>query len=181
MMTSGADRLRVLLGWILSVAASLGLALATAYSLGLRINTSYSLPMGLYVTTSDTQSAFVEFCPSGESARLSKMRGYRSAGECSDGGAPLLKQIVAREGDIVEMSPLGISVNGKLLQNTAPLARDGAGRPLAPWKFGTYKVARGQVWVASTYNRGSYDSRYFGPIAVTSIGSRLKPLWTLHQ
>ena len=122
MMTFGEARFRVLVGWILSVAGCLGLALSTAYSFGLRINTSYSLPMGLYIITSDTQSALVEFCPTGESARLSKMRGYRSAGDCTDGAAPLLKPIVAREGDLVEMSALGISVNGTLLRNTAQLA-----------------------------------------------------------
>ena len=37
----------------------------------------------------------------------------------------------------------------------------------------------GVVWVASTYNRGSYDSRYMGPISISQIRARLRPLWLL--
>ena len=33
--------------------------------------------------------------------------------------------------------------------------------------------------MASTYNRGSYDSRYMGPISISQIRARLRPLWLL--
>ena len=59
---------------------------------------------------------------------------------------------------------------------TAPLFRDAAGRSLHPWPFGTYVVEEGEVWVASTYNRGSYDSRYMGPIRISQIRARLRSL-----
>ena len=98
--------------------------------LGLRINTSPSLPVGLYVVTTDGSANLVEFCPAEPFAALSLIRGYRDAGTCPDGGAPLLKPIVAKAGDLVELSARGISVNGQLLPNTAPLPKDTKGRPL---------------------------------------------------
>ena len=63
-------------------------------SLGLRINTSPSLPVGLYVVTADSGSELVEFCPPEPYARLAIIRGYREAGNCPDGAAPLLKPVV---------------------------------------------------------------------------------------
>ena len=77
--------------------------------------------MGLYVTTADASANLVEFCPAEPFATLSIVRGYRDPGICRDGAAPLLKPIVAKSGDVVEVSARGISVNGALLPNTAPL------------------------------------------------------------
>jgi len=147
--------------------------------LGLRINTSPSLPVGLYVVTTDGSANLVEFCPAEPFAALSLTRGYRDAGSCRDGGAPLLKPIVAKAGDMVELSGRGISVNGLLLRNTAPLSKDTKGRPLERWHFGRYAVTPGTFWVASSYHSRSFDSRYFGPVYTTAIRHRLKALLTL--
>jgi conjugative transfer signal peptidase TraF len=148
--------------------------------IGVRVNTSYSLPMGLYIVTTDPTATLVEFCPAGPFATQSSERGYRTPGiTCSDGAVPLLKPIVASYGDVVEMTPAGIKVNGSLLPKTAPLTRDSHARPLLPWPFGAYHVEPGTVWVASSYHRGSYDSRYMGPISIAQIRRRLKPLWVL--
>src|ERR1039458_10718245 len=87
--------------------------------LGLRINTSPSLPVGLYVVTTDSSANLVEFCPAEPFARLSLIRRYRDPGICRDGGAPLLKPIVAKSGDVVELSARGISVNGALFSYIA--------------------------------------------------------------
>jgi conjugative transfer signal peptidase TraF len=105
-------------------------------SLGLRINISPSLPMGLYVTTADASAKLVEFCPAEPFATLSRVRGYRAPGTCGDGADPLLKPVVAKAGDVVEVSALGISVNGYLLHNTAPLSADSPRRPLASGAIG---------------------------------------------
>jgi conjugative transfer signal peptidase TraF len=145
---------------------------------GIRINTSPSLPMGLYRTTSDTNASLVEFCPAEPFGSLAIVRGYRDRGACPDGATPLLKPVVARAGDVVELSSRGIAVDGNLLSNTAPLQMDTKGRPLVPWKFGRYTVQSGDVWVASSYNRRSFDSRYFGPVPVSSIRGHLLPLFT---
>jgi conjugative transfer signal peptidase TraF len=145
---------------------------------GLRINTSPSLPI-LYVTTAGSAANLVEFCPAEPFAALAIIRGYRDSGICPDGAAPLLKPVVARPGDMVELSARGISVNGALLSNTAPLSKDTKGRPLKAWPFGRYVVASGTVWVASSYHPRSFDSRYFGPISTAAIRERLKGFLTL--
>jgi conjugative transfer signal peptidase TraF len=147
--------------------------------IGLRINASTSLPLGLYVTTNDSGADLAEFCPPEPFARLATEKGYRGAGSCPDGAAPLLKPVAARAGDLVELSNAGIFVNGRLLARTAPLNQDTHGRPLNPWSFGKYIVAPGTVWVASTFNARSFDSRYFGPIHIESVRDRVRPLLTV--
>jgi conjugative transfer signal peptidase TraF len=157
-----------------------GLLAATAAIGGVRINTSYSLPLGIYVRTHDHDARLIEFCPVEPFAAESSERGSRTRGTtCADGAVPLLKPIVAVAGDRIVLSDEGMRVNGRLLPKTAPLFRDSAGRSLHPWRFGVYTVEDGAVWVASTYNRGSYDSRYMGPIKISQIRARLRPLWLL--
>lgn len=151
---------------------------ATAMAFGIRINTSYSLPLGLYATTNDSEAELVEFCPAEPFASESASRSYRTRGfACPDGAVPLLKPVVARPGDLVIVSPEGIVVNGHLLPKTYPIPFDAGGRPLKAWPTGLYGVHEGTVWVASTYNAGSYDSRYMGPIQTSQIRRRLRPLW----
>ncbi|MGH9663690.1 MAG: conjugative transfer signal peptidase TraF [Bryobacteraceae bacterium] len=146
---------------------------------GLRINTSPSLPLGLYFTSVDNNANLIEFCPAEPFARLAIVRGYRDAGACRDGAAPLLKPVVAKAGDVVDLSARGISVNGVLLPNTAPLSKDTKGRPLEAWPLGRYVVAPQTVWVASSYHPRSFDSRYFGPLSTAAIRSHLKPFLTI--
>ena len=165
-----------------AVLVAIGVAIAVfqlSGVFGLRINTSPSLPMGLYITTADADANLVEFCPVEPFATLSIVRGYRDPGACRDGAAPLLKPVIARSGDVVEVSARGISVNGALLPNTAPLATDTKGRPLEAWPSGRYIVAPGAIWVASCYHPRSFDSRYFGPLSTAAIRHRLKAFLTL--
>jgi conjugative transfer signal peptidase TraF len=90
-----------------------------------------------------------------------------------------MKPVIASAGDIVDVSDRGIAVNGLLHANTAPKTKDSHGRAMVPWPSGQYRVASGFVWVASSYNPWSFDSRYFGPIPVGIIRDRLKPFLTL--
>lgn len=168
--------LRIIVGKCLALFVAIRLAELS----GLRINTSYSLPMGIYAVTTDPRANLIEFCPTGVYSEVSAGRGYRSAGNCPDGAVPLLKPIVAREGDLVELGKDGIAINGTRLPNTAPLRIDRNGRLLDAFPFGRYHVAAGEVWVASSYNRGSFDSRYMGPIQLSMVRSRLRPIWTLY-
>jgi len=171
-------------GWATSLlvltfgAGTLVLALV-ALSAGLRLNDSPSMPTGLYVRTwSNSSTSLVVFCPAEPFARLSVERGYRSRGNCPDGAEPLAKPIAARPADVVELSAKGMSVNGQLLPNSAPLATDTAGRPLPHWPFGKYVVAPGTLWVASSYNPRSFDSRYFGPVKASQVREHVRPLLT---
>ena len=134
------------------------------------------LARGMYITTAASPN-LVEFCPAEPFASLSSARGYRDPGTCRDGGAPF-KPVVASTGDVVELSARGISVNGVLLPNTAPLSKDSKGRPLGAWPFGRYCVAPGTVWVASSHHPHSFDSRSSVRYRL-AIRHRLKPLLTL--
>jgi conjugative transfer signal peptidase TraF len=168
---------------IWKIAITLFVAAIAAFQLcdlvGLRINWSPSLPVGFYITNSGPGAHLVEFCPAEPFASLALSRGYRDPGICSDGGAPLLKPVVARAGDQVQVSVSGIAVNGHLLANTAPLRTDTKGRALTAWPPGRYAVEPGFAWVASSYSRRSFDSRYFGPVAVRSIRDHVRPLLTV--
>jgi conjugative transfer signal peptidase TraF len=105
-------------------------------------------------------------------------RGYRPKGAgCGDGYAPLLKPISARYGDTVTVSSAGIGINGRLLSNSKQYAKDALGRPLPQVPAGTYPVLPGTVWVISSYNRFSFDSRYFGPIRIDERVRYANPLW----
>ena len=165
-------------GRVALTAATIGLAVFQLCGwFGIRFNLSPSLPAGIYVTTK-APAGLIEFCPEEPYASLAIDRGYRDEGTCPDGAMPLLKPIVARTGDVVDVSARGIAVNGSLLRNSAPLRVDIKGRPLPAWRFGKYVVAPGTVWVASSYNPRSFDSRYFGPVPISAIRDYVLPLLT---
>lgn len=143
--------------------------------LGVRLNVSPSLPVGVYVASDDGR--LVEFCPAEPFASMAITRGYRAQGACPDGGTPLLKPVIATAGDMVDVLADGIVVNGVRVPNTAPLPADTKHRPLTHWPFGRYAVSAGMVWVASSYNDRSFDSRYFGPVSVAAIRNRARPVF----
>ncbi len=149
-------------------------------SAGLRINVTPSLPVGIYWATSSARAELVEFCPEEPFASESRDRSYRPYGVvCRDGGAPLVKPVVARSGDNVEVNKAGIAVNGTRLPATVTLAADGQGRALTPWPHGNYSVSADELWVASPGKQGSYDSRYMGPIRKRQVLAGLVPLWVV--
>jgi len=106
---------------VLFTAAPVALVFALGIT-GLRFNATPSVPTGLYWISSDANSEFVEFCPPEPFGTLSVERGYRSRSStgCPDGGVPLLKPIVARRGDVVDITDRGIRINGVPVPNTAP-------------------------------------------------------------
>ena len=169
------NRARPLMTCTATLAALFGLCSLT----GLRINTTGSLPMGIYAMSTAPTADLVEFCPPAPFSRISAVREYRNPGNCPDGDDPLLKPVVAKEGDRVLFSGSGLEVNGILLRNTAPRAQDSRGRPLSHYPFGAYRVSADSVWVASTYHPLSFDSRYFGPIPISAIRNHLKAFLTL--
>ncbi len=149
---------------------------------GVRVNASASMPLGLWrVMRSEVpleRGVVVTLClpdiPTGQEAAR---RGYVPAGSCPGGLAPLVKPIVAVPGDVVQVTPAGVAVDGDLVANSLALARDSAGRALHGLPDGVYPVAPGQVWVLSGHDRRSFDSRYFGPVSVQAIRGRARPLW----
>ncbi len=172
---SSYRRLRALLLVLCGVS---GTVLA-AGAFGVRLNVTASLPVGLYLATSNASAALVEFCPAEPFATESRDRNYRPKSiACPDGAAPLVKPIVAKPGDAVLVTESGIAVNGRVFTQSAALQVDGGGRQLKPWPFGTYELAANELWVVSTY-RGSYDSRYMGPIRRSQVKELLMPMWVI--
>ena len=172
------QRVRRAVLWACLLASPFFLGLIAGWIFGIRFNLTPSLPRGFYITSHSPSANLVEFCPRGAAASISLSRQYRTAGACPDGGAPLLKPAVAFPGDQVKVSADGIRVNGQLLPNSAGRFRDHLQRPLDPWPYGTYRVEPGTVWVISSFNSYSFDSRYYGAIPEASIRHHLRPLWT---
>ncbi len=172
------QRLRRAVFWACMLASPFFLGLVAGWVFGVRLSLTPSLPRGFYITSESPSANLVEFCPQGAAASISLSRQYRTAGACPDGGAPLLKPAVAFPGDLVEVSANGIRVNGRLLPNSAGRFRDHLQRALDPWPCGTYNVEPGTVWVISSFNIYSFDSRYYGAIPEWSIRHHLRPLWT---
>lgn len=172
------QRVRRAVFWAWLLASPFFVGLIGGWVLGVRLNLTPSLPRGFYIVSHSPGAKLVEFCPQGAAASISLSRQYRTAGACPDGGAPLLKPAVAFPGDQVEVNADGVRVNGQLLRNSAGRFRDHLQRPLEPWPYGTYRVEPGTVWVISSFNSYSLDSRYYGAIPESSIRHHLRPLWT---
>lgn len=173
-MNGRPERLRFLLPMALVLAA-----LVVAFEgWGGRINLSASFPPGLYRVAD--AGPLVAVCLDGKAAALAAARGYVRGGSCPGRLEPVMKRIVAKAGDVVAVSENGVSVNGHPLLNSKPAPFDSQGRPM-PLLFGATRYVRrleaGELWLASEFNAGSYDSRYFGPVATSQVRERLAPIW----
>jgi len=181
-------RVRSLVKWLAVGACAVAVVLFALWPLGFRWNGSPSLPEGLYATVHQDfwvqtgvfqpEYDLVEFCPPQPWGYNALKRGYRDPGICADYGNPLMKPIAARAGDQVELTEAGIAVNGRLLPRTRPRVLDSRGRPMDHYPFGRYVVEQGQVWVVSSWNQKSFDSRYFGPVNMSSVRRYLRPVLT---
>jgi conjugative transfer signal peptidase TraF len=170
----------------IGLAVAFGLPILTIVSggiAGLRINFTDSLPRGVWLREPApphiTKGMIVIVCPPpGPAVQLALRRQYFRNGWCKSDSEPLLKPVVAVAGDVVRVSAAGITVNGMPVPNSALLTRDRAGRTVTPIGPGTYPVRPGEMWLVSSYNRYSFDSRYFGPVPVSGIQGLARPIWT---
>jgi Type IV secretory pathway, protease TraF len=93
-----------------------------------------------------------------------------------EGKRRFLKPIAAVAGDTVELrTGKPVTINGKELPNTEAQPKN------TPWPEGKYTVKPGEVWVFSSYNIKSYDSRYFGPLSVSTIEGEAIPLLVMEN
>src|SRR5262249_60695964 len=102
-------------------------------------------------------------------ATLLVARGYLPA------GGPLLKPVVALGGDEVCVVDEEVSVNGTVLATTVADV-DSAGRPLPQWQDCKTLTAE-EVFLLSTADARSFDSRYFGPVTRPTIVGTATLLW----
>ena len=177
-MTASAGRKFALRAWLgIGLFATL---VFCGHALGLRINESPSLPVGVWrlspLRAEVRRDDVVSFCPPDTPAfREARQRGYVGSGLCEGGYEPLLKPIAAIEGDRVTPTEQGIRINGRLIANSKRLDHDGSGQDLPSPGANSIIVAKGEVWVISSYNPLSFDSRYFGPVPVSKIEGLASP------
>ena len=154
----------------LSGAAGSGLSL---YHAGYRLNLSPSVPTGIWRIQDGghKKGDYVVVSPSDHHGyKLAVERGYLP------GFSPMLKRIVALEGDFVsyDRQEKAVTVNGEYILMTEIISKDTEERPLPEASF-PVTLRKGEVWLASENIRG-YDSRYFGPIS-EDIFRKAAPVW----
>jgi conjugative transfer signal peptidase TraF len=101
-------------------------------------------------------------------------RGYLRRGLCAGGVAPLIKTVAATSGQRVSIAGC-VRIDGAILPHSRLMEFDGEGRPLSPHVGG--QVPPGAVYLHSS-SPGSFDSRYFGPVATTNILGLARGVWT---
>ena len=165
--------------WLVGIALLMVSLVAIPNAAGIRINVSDSVARGLWITTprAATVGAYVLICPPPTALfGTARERGYLPRGHCPGGFAPLMKQVVAIEGDQVDIGAEGMRINGRLLPRSAPRQRDGAGRALVAWPAGAFNVAAGEVVLYGSGTPYSFDARYFGPLPRELIRSVIEPV-----
>lgn len=146
------------------------MTISTAVAGGYRINLTPSEPLGLWRIIPLHRPAAVDdllfICPPETAAmRAARARGYFRSGSCPGGVAPLIKTVIAVAGQHVEIG-VSVNVDGRGVPSSSLALRDGKGRPLMPFPSGI--VPPGYVFLHSAI-RGSYDSRYFGPVPTSGV------------
>ncbi len=104
-----------------------------------------------------------------DAAALAAQRGYLPK------HIPLLKRIGAMAPQQVCIEKHIVRIGG--VAEAVALTVDGRGRPLSAWQH-CRRLHDGELFLLSATNPASFDSRYFGPIAVSAVIGSAQPLWT---
>jgi conjugative transfer signal peptidase TraF len=142
--------------------------------------TDSSAPTGIYrlAAVPAGRGALVAACLPAAIARTGLARGYLREGDCPAGAEPVAKVISAVTGDVVELEPGWVAVNGMKFTNSRTAGRDSAGRLLDHMAWGSRRVGAGETWLFGFNDARSWDARYFGPVPAASIRGVLKPVLT---
>lgn len=108
---------------------------------------------------------------------MARERGYLRSGLCPGWFSPLIKTVVAIEGQGVVIDG-DVAVDGMRLPHSSVRPVDGEGRAIPPDTGGIVPV--GQLFLFSEF-AGSYDSRYFGPIPEDGLLGLAQPVFTYEQ
>jgi conjugative transfer signal peptidase TraF len=166
---------------VITAGCCLTACVAIAILAGVRINTTNSYPRGIYLMTSAPieKGSLVIFCPVDNTTfRQARQRGYIGAGFCPGGYGYMIKKILAAKNDNVEISALGVFVNGALLPNSKPMDRDLQGRSLSYIRTNIASLDDNSILLMSDYSAKSFDARYFGVIDKSNIISSIRLVWT---
>jgi len=156
----------------------IGVSTEVARDAGWRLNLTASEPLGLYrlepvTMTQIPRGALVELCPPAWVTPAAFP--FYMQGNCPGGGKEMLKVIVGIPGDRIWVSADGVTINGVTLPGSAPRLRSNQyPKIILPRLRGEVRLSRQQYWVYGGGARParaalSFDSRYFGPIAIGQI------------
>jgi conjugative transfer signal peptidase TraF len=167
----------------LAAIAGIALAAVSLIAIGeafgvLISNTDSAAPAGIYrvVGREINRGDLVAACLPIAIAQLGLARGYLRTGGCAGDAEPVDKVVGALPGDLVEIEPGWVAINGKRITRSATASRDSAGRPLSHVTWGKREVAANRLWLFGFNDRRSWDSRYFGPIPIANLRGKLQPV-----
>ncbi|MCD4514301.1 S26 family signal peptidase [Brucella pseudogrignonensis] len=135
-------------------------------------NASASVPVGLYRIVPADQLDVTDLAvvmPPDDLAVFLDERRYLPR------GLPLFKRVLALSGTIVCRAGAEITAYGMTYGQARE--RDGQGRPLPVW-HGCRTLRAGEAFFMNWEAPDSFDSRYFGPLPLSTVVGRAIPLWT---
>lgn len=146
---------------------------------GFRVNFTPSYPLGLWrIDPLDREVQVgdrIFICPPPtDTFRQARARGYLRRGLCPGWLSPLIKTVVALPGQAIVIGQ-SVVIDGRTLPHSVLQPVDGAGRRLAPYAGGV--VPPGFLFLHSPF-KGSYDSRYFGPVPAKGVLGLATPILT---
>ena len=103
-----------------------------------------------------------------DAAALSAQRGYLPA------RIPLLKRVGAVAPQEVCVLDALVWIDG--VPKAAVRSADRLGRPLPSWPQ-CRRLQAGEIFLLSTTNPASFDSRYFGPVSTSAVIGVAHPVW----
>ena len=161
----------------IAIAAAVLIAVGNAFGV-LISNTDSAAPAGVYRVVSGNlrRGDLVTACLPTAIAQEGLAHGYLRTGACTGNAEPVGKIVGALTGDVVEIEPGWVAVNGVRFKCSAVATRDSTGRPLPHVAWGSHRVPAGQVWLFGFNDRRSWDSRYFGPVPLANIRGEIEPV-----
>lgn len=149
---------------------------ASFFFFDLRINLSESYPLGLYKELGEsgetTKGTLVLFCPpKNEVFDYALKQGWLLQGECESGSIPLIKKVVAVEGDKVTISNTRyVFINGMKQKNSNIYK--------LPYITKSQTLQKNEVFLMSDFSKTSFDARYFGALNKSVIITPVEPIYT---
>jgi conjugative transfer signal peptidase TraF len=143
-----------------------------------RWNDSPSVPVGIYIRERHFhQGDIVEVCAPDRIAAEGLSKGYIPfGGPCYRGSRPLIKVLAAIGGDVVDVSPAGIAINGHRWPASRRRFATRDGHLITQWmRYGRTRLDPDHVLVLGTHP-DSWDSRVWSDIPASCVRARWIPI-----